>query len=159
MHKMFQKKISKQKGFTLTEILIAIAIVAIMSTVVALNFLGETDKARLIRVKGDLSTLQSALNSYYSENGFFPTTDQGLNALVQKPTSEPVPGNYRNGGYVSGGSIVKDPWDSNYQYISPGQNGDYDLFSMGADRRPGGEGKFQDIGTWNMNTVKLNEQQ
>ncbi len=158
MQKMMKKIDKKQKGFTLTEILIAIAIVAIMSTVVALNFLGETDKARLIRVKNDLTSLQAALNSYYSDNGFFPTTDQGLQALVQKPSQEPVPGNYRRGGYISGGSIVKDPWDSSYQYISPGQNGEYDLFSMGADKRPGGEGKFQDIGTWNMNTVKFNDE-
>lgn len=151
------KRMQKSKGFTLTEILIAIAIVAIMSTVVALNFMGQTDKASLTRVKGDLATLQSALNSYYSDNGFFPTTDQGLKALVQKPTQEPIPATYPRGGYLSGSEVTKDPWNSDYQYIYPGQYGEFDLFSMGKDRRPGGEGKSQDIGTWNMNSIQLND--
>ncbi len=148
--------LNKAKGFTITEILVALAIVAIMSTVIAVNFLGKTEEAKFTRVKGDLTNLQSALMSYYNDNGFFPTTDQGLDALVRKPTLEPVPNNYQRGGYISGGGVVNDPWGKPYQYISPGIENDYELFSMGADGRPGGEGKFQDIGVWNMNAINFN---
>lgn len=155
--KMKQVK-KQQSGFTLTEILIALAIVAIMGTVVTLSLLGNTDRAMVTKLKSDIGTIQQALEQYSLDNGFYPTTDQGLQALINRPNGEPVPTQYSRGGYLGSKSIPKDPWKQQYLYISPGANGDYDLFTFGKDRRQGGEGENKDIGNWNIDQVNFNAQ-
>lgn len=152
-----KKQIKKQSGFTLTEILIAMAIVAIMGTVVVLNLIGNVDQANLQKLKADLGTLETALTSYKIENGFYPTTDQGLRALIEKPSSNPIPTNYPRGGYLGQKTVPLDPWRREYLYVSPGRNGDYDLFTLGSDGRQGGEGENMDIGTWNIHEANFNK--
>ncbi|WP_223670687.1 type II secretion system major pseudopilin GspG [Kangiella shandongensis] len=144
------------KGFTLTEILIALAIVAIMGTVVTLSLIGNVNKANLEKLKGDINTLKTALTSYKVDNGTYPTTEQGLEALIRRPTSEPVPQNYPSSGYLGSSAVPKDPWKRNYIYIYPGRHGDFDLYTLGNDGREGGEGENMDIGTWNLHEANFN---
>ncbi|NVK22851.1 MAG: type II secretion system major pseudopilin GspG [Kangiellaceae bacterium] len=151
-------KAKAQSGFTLTEILIAMAIVAIMGTIVVLSLIGNVDKANIQKLKADLGTIETALNSYKLDNGFYPTTDQGLRSLIEKPTSEPIPSNYPRGGYLGSKAIPKDPWKREYIYVSPGRNGDFDLFTLGLDGRQGGEGENMDIGTWNVHEANFNQE-
>jgi general secretion pathway protein G len=141
-------KQTKQTGFSLLEILVAMAIMAILGGIMAANFLGETDKARLQKLKGDIEALDSALLRYNLDNFSFPTTEQGLESLVSKPDSQPEPKNYPNGGYLK--KLQNDPWGNPYQYIYPGENGQYDIYSLGADGQEGGEGPNADIGSWNV---------
>ena len=146
----------KVKGFTLTEILIALAIVAIMGTFVTLSLIGNVDKANIQKLKGDIGTLKTALQTYKIDNGYYPTTEQGLQALVQRPTSEPIPQNYPSSGYLGSTSVPKDPWKRDYIYIYPGRHGDFDLYTLGGDGREGGEGENKDIGTWNLHEANFN---
>ncbi|ACV27722.1 type II secretion system major pseudopilin GspG [Kangiella koreensis] len=146
----------KQKGFTLTEILIALAIVAIMGTVVTLSLLGNTDKANLQKLKSDLGTIEMALQNYKLDNGYFPTTEQGLRALIEKPSTNPVPQNYPRNGYLGSRAIPTDPWKREYVYMQPGRNHDYDLYTLGADGRPGGDGENMDISPWNVHEANFN---
>ncbi|GAA4344969.1 type II secretion system major pseudopilin GspG [Kangiella taiwanensis] len=157
MKRLYTHKMKKQvKGFTLTEILIALAIVAIMGTFVTLSLMGNVDKANLQKLKGDLNTLKTALNSYKIDNGFYPSTEQGLDALIRRPTSDPIPQNYQSSGYLGSSAVPKDPWKRDYIYIYPGQYGDFDLYSLGNDGQEGGEGENKDIGTWNLHEANFN---
>ncbi|WP_083217753.1 type II secretion system major pseudopilin GspG [Kangiella sediminilitoris] len=152
-----KSKMNKRaKGFTLTEILIALAIVAIMGTVVTLSLIGNVNKANLEKLKGDINTLKTALTSYKVDNGTYPTTEQGLEALIRRPTSEPVPQNYPSSGYLGSSAVPKDPWKRDYIYIYPGRHGDFDLYTLGNDGREGGEGENMDIGTWNLHEANFN---
>lgn len=146
----------RAKGFTLTEILIALAIVAIMGTVVTLSLIGNVNKANLEKLKGDINTLRTALTSYKVDNGTYPTTEQGLEALIRRPTSEPVPQSYPSSGYLGSSAVPKDPWKRDYIYIYPGRHGDFDLYTLGNDGREGGEGENMDIGTWNLHEANFN---
>ena len=136
-----------QRGFTLLEIMVVVAIIAILSTVVAVNLVGKVDDAKLARAKSDIQSLTSALQLYKLDNGSYPTTEQGLKALTQKPTVAPVPNNWKTGGYLD--KLPQDPWGRDFQYLSPGVKGEVDVFSFGADGAPGGEGADADIGSWN----------
>lgn len=157
MKRFNMKKMNKRaKGFTLTEILIALAIVAIMGTFVTLSFMGNVDKANVQKLKGDLNTLKTALQSYKIDNGTYPSTEQGLQALIHRPTSEPIPHNYPSAGYLGSSAIPKDPWQREYIYIYPGRHGDFDLYTLGNDGREGGEGENKDIGTWNIHEANFN---
>lgn len=147
----------RNKGFTLTEILIALAIVAIMGTVVTLNLIGNTDKANLQKLKADLGTMKTALTTYKLDNGFYPTTEQGLEALIHRPTGDPIPQNYPSGGYLGSSALPKDPWRRDYIYIYPGRNGDFDLYTLGGDGREGGEGENMDIGNWNVHDANFSQ--
>lgn len=137
----------KQQGFTLIEIIVVVVIIGILATFVAPKFLGRTDDARITKAKNDIVALESALELYKLDNYTYPTTDQGLEALVNEPTSEPVPANWKQGGYIK--KLQKDPWQRDYLYLSPGENAEIDIYSLGADGIEGGEGPNADIGNWN----------
>lgn len=138
----------KQQGFTLIEIIVVVVIIGILATLVAPKFLGRTDDARITKAKADIKALESSLELYKLDNYAYPTTDQGLEALVSAPTSEPVPANWKEGGYIK--HLSKDPWQRDYQYLSPGEHGEVDIYTLGADGVDGGEGANADIGNWNM---------
>ena len=136
----------KTQGFSLIEILVVVVIIAVMVAIVAPQFLGEAKKARITRVKADIQQIESALDRFQLDNGFYPTMEQGLEALVRKPDIEPEPKNYPPGGYLK--RLPKDPWGNEYVYVYPGEHGVYDIYSLGADGEEGGEGVNADIGNW-----------
>lgn len=130
-----------QDGFTLIELMVVILIIGLLATIVVQSLRGATEKAKRTKAQADIAELKTALDRYYLDNGQYPTTEQGLQALVASPTSGPVPANYEDGGYVQ--SIPLDPWGHAYVYQSDG-NG-YVLKSYGADGQPGGTGRNADI--------------
>lgn len=133
-------------GFTLIEVMVVVVILGILAAVIVPKIMGRPDEARLVKARQDIRTLQSALQLYRLDNFVYPTTEQGLEALVDRPVDEPVPPNWKDGGYVE--RLPKDPWGNDYQYLSPGVNGEIDIFSYGADRQPGGAGTSEDVGNW-----------
>ncbi|GAB3532353.1 type II secretion system protein GspG [Photobacterium proteolyticum] len=138
----------KQRGFTLLEVMVVIVILGVLASLVVPNLLGNKEKADQQKVVTDISALEQALDMYKLDNSVYPNTDQGLDALVTKPSSSPEPRNYRDGGYIK--RLPKDPWGNEYNYVMPGENGAVDIFSLGADGQDGGEGVNTDIGNWNM---------
>lgn len=132
------------RGFTLIELIVAITIVAVMGAVVVPAVMNHVSEARRTAAKSDVNTLTQALKLYRMDNGRYPTGEQGLNALVAKPTAGPTPGNWKV--YVE--KLPKDPWGNPYQYDNPGLKGEIDVYSLGADGKPGGEGNDADIGSW-----------
>jgi general secretion pathway protein G len=135
-------------GFTLLEIMVVVVILGILAALVAPNVIRRIDDANATKARQDIRALETALNLYRMDNFRYPTTDQGLEALVTKP-SDPNVRNWKPGGYVR--SLQKDPWGNDYAYISPGtRGGDYDLYTLGADNQQGGEGPDADIGNWNV---------
>ena len=137
-------------GFTLIEIMVVIVILSMLAILVGPKIIGRTDDAKIADAKVQIRNLESALKLYKLDNGVFPGTEQGLQALTTKPETGVIPRNYRDGGYVEAKTVPKDPWGNDYMYISPGEHGDYDLYSMGADSARGGEGKDADIESWDM---------
>lgn len=137
-----------QGGFTLIEIMVVVVILGILAAFVVPRLMDRPDEARIVKAKQDIRALESALNLYKLDNFIYPTTQQGLESLVQKPGGEPEPRNYKSGGYIK--TLPKDPWGNAYQYLQPGTHGEFDLFSLGADNQPGGEGASGDIGNWNL---------
>jgi general secretion pathway protein G len=135
-------------GFTLLEIMVVVVILGILAALVAPNVIRRIDDANVTKVKQDIRALETALNLYRMDNFRYPTTEQGLEALVKQP-ADPNIRNWKQGGYVR--SLQKDPWGNDYAYISPGtRGGDYDLYTLGADNQQGGEGPDADIGNWNI---------
>lgn len=134
-------------GFTLIEIMVVVIIIGLLAAVVVPQFLGRVDDARIAKAKQDIQAFDTALTLYKLDNFKYPTTDQGLRALVEKP-DDPTIHNWRPGGYAK--RINKDPWGNDYQYVYPGTHGEYDLYSFGADGQPGGEGINADVGNWNL---------
>lgn len=133
----------RARGFTLIEIMVVVVILAILGTLVAPQILGRIDEARVTKARNDLRLYESALDLYRMDNFRYPTTDQGLDALVRKP-NDPSLKNWRADGYVK--QLVKDPWGHDYLYVAPGSNGTpYDLLSLGADGQPGGQGIDADL--------------
>lgn len=143
-------EIRARGGFTLIEIMAVVLIIGLLSTIVGVAIFSQVDKGRVTAARAQISNLEGVLELYRMDNGRFPTTEQGLRALVRRPTSPPEPRSYPEGGYVQGGRIPLDPWGSPYQYESPGQQNphSYDLWSWGGDGEPGGEGVEADIGNW-----------
>jgi general secretion pathway protein G len=139
---------ARQGGFTLLEIMVVVVIIGILAALVVPNIIGRPDEARAIAAKQDVASLMQALKLYRLDNLRYPTTEQGLQALVARATTGPIPPNWRAGGYVE--RLPKDPWGNPYQYLNPGVQGEIDLFSHGADGAPGGEGINADIGSWNL---------
>jgi general secretion pathway protein G len=139
----------RQRGFTLIEIMVVVVILGILAAVVVPRIMDRPDQARMVKAKQDIRMLESQLNMYKLDNFYYPSTQQGLDALVTKPAGDPEPRNYRSGGYIA--KLPKDPWGQPYQYLQPGtKSGDFDLFSLGADGRPGGEGPAADVGNWDL---------
>ncbi len=137
---------SHARGFTLIEIVVAVAILAILSSIIAFKVIGNVETALIAKAKTDVQSLSSALNMYKLNNFTYPSTDQGLRALVEKPSGQPEAANWQTGGYID--RLQKDPWNRDYQYLSPGQHGEFDVYSLGKDGQLGGEGENADIGNW-----------
>lgn len=138
----------RNNGFTLIEIMVVVVILGILAAIVVPKVMDRPDSARITKAKQDIRALESALNLYKLDNFNYPSTDQGLEALVRKPSGNPEPRNWKQGGYLD--RLPKDPWGNDYQYLQPGVRGEIDLFTFGADGRPGGDGMNADIGNWNL---------
>lgn len=138
----------KQTGFTLIEVMVVVVILGILAALVVPKIMGRPDEARIVAARQDIATLMQALKLYKLDNIGYPTTEQGLQALTAKPASAPVPPNWKSGGYID--RLPKDPWGHEFQYLNPGLHGEIDVFSLGADGAPGGEGNDADIGSWSL---------
>lgn len=141
---------SRERGFTLLEIIVVVFILSLLAAIVAPRIIGRTDDARIEATKVQMKNFETALKLFKMDNGFYPDTQQGLEALVEKPGTGRMPQNYKEGGYLEQRKIPLDPWGNPYVYVSPGLNGDYDILSYGADAKEGGEGKNADIKSWDM---------
>lgn len=139
---------SAQRGFTLMEIMVVIFIIGLLVAIVAPNVLGNQDQAMRQKARADIATLEQALDMYRLDNLRYPSSEQGLAALMTKPQTEPLPRQWRTDGYIR--RLPEDPWGNAYGYRSPGQQGRIDLYSLGADGQEGGEGMDADIGNWNL---------
>lgn len=137
---------SKQLGFTLIEVMVVIAIIGIMASLIVPKIMSKPDEARVIAAKQDISTLVQALKLYRLDIGRYPSSQQGLQSLVEKPVIEPVPQNWKTGGYLD--RLPNDPWGNTYQYTNPGVRSEIDVFSFGADNKSGGTGFDADLGNW-----------
>ena len=144
------KQLNNKRGFTLIEIMVVIVILALLAALVGPKILGRTDDAKIQTTKTQIRSMESALKLYKLDNGVYPTTEQGLNSLVAKPAVGVIPKNYKDGGYLESKQVPKDGWGNDYIYVSPGEHGDYDLSSYGADGVKGGEGKNADIYSWDL---------
>ncbi len=140
-----KKKVS---GFTLIEIMVVIVILGILAAVVVPRIMDNPDKARMVKAKQDIRALEGALDLYRLDNFNYPSTDQGLEALVSEPSGSPEANNWKTGGYMK--RLPADPWGNEYQYLSPGVNGEVDIYTFGADGEEGGEDVNADIGNWNL---------
>ena len=138
----------KFTGFTLIEVMIVVVILGILAAVIVPNILDRPDQAKVTAAKSDIAVIMQQLKLYRLDNATYPSTDQGLGALTVKPTTNPVPPNWKTGGYLE--RLPNDPWKRPYLYLNPGVKGEIDVFSYGADFQPGGEGPNADIGSWNL---------
>ena len=138
--------VARQGGFSLVEILVVLVIMGLLISVVAPTVLNQADDARVKKVHADFKAIETALKIYRLDNYVYPTTEQGLEALVEASTLEPEPRNFKQGGYL--GELPIDPWGRPYLYLSPGENRDVDIYSLGADGLSGGEGQNADVGNW-----------
>ena len=138
--------IRRHSGFTLIEIMVVVVIMGVLAALLVPRLMGRTDDARMLAAKQDIATLMQALKLYRLDNQRYPTTEQGLQALIARPTNGPQPANWKSGGYID--RLNKDPWGNIYQYMSPGTRSEVDIFSYGADGQPGGTGNDADIGSW-----------
>jgi general secretion pathway protein G len=139
-------RLSPNVGFTLIELMVVVAILGILAALVVPKIMSRPDEARAAAARQDISTLSQALKLYRLDNRRYPTSEQGLQALVTKPTTAPIPDNWKGGGYIE--KLPLDPWAKPYQYLNPGLHGEIDIFSFGADGAPGGQGVDADIGNW-----------
>lgn len=136
------------RGFTLIEIMVVITILGILAALIVPRIVGRTDDARIAAAKQDIAQVMSALKLYRLDNGRYPTTEQGLRALIEKPTTEPIPNNWKKN--LERNDMPKDPWGNEYLYLNPGLKGEIDVFSYGRDGQAGGEGPDADIGSWQL---------
>lgn len=148
--KLCKLTINNEKGFTLLELIVVVFILGLLAAIVAPKIIGRTDDARIADAKIQIRNFETALKLYKLDNGFYPETSQGLQALVEQPTTGRIPQKYRQGGYLEQKSIPDDPWGNPYLYLCPGLHGDFDIVSFGADGKEGGEGKDADIRNWDM---------
>jgi general secretion pathway protein G len=145
-----QARARRLRGFTLIELMVVIAILGILAALIVPKFVGFTDDARVSAARQDIASIMQALKIYRIDNGMYPSTEQGLRALIEKPTTEPIPPNWRQGGYLERNTVPVDPWKREYKYLNPGLHGEIDVFSYGRDGQAGGEGYDADIGSWNL---------
>jgi len=143
-HKCGREK--RESGFTLIEVMVVVVILSILAAIVVPKIMGKPDEARITKVQSDIRSLSAALDLYRLDNFTYPSSDQGIEALVTAPAGLSNGARYQEGGYID--RMPKDPWGNNYNYLQPGTHGTYDLYSFGADNAPGGEGVNADIGNW-----------
>jgi general secretion pathway protein G len=136
----------RARGFTLVEIMVVVVILGILAVLVVPRVVGRTDEARITAARHDIAAIMQALKLYRLDNGRYPTTEQGLAALVTRSQSQPAPSNWKQ--YLD--RVPKDPWGNAYQYLNPGVRGEIDVFTLGADSQPGGSGSDADIGSWDL---------
>ena len=136
------------RGFTLIELMVVIVILGILAGLIIPRIMGRPEEAKQLKAKMTIESLETALNLYKLDNGGYPDTEQGLQALIEKPETGNIPKNWREGGYIEKGKLPKDPWGNDFVYLSPGVHGPYDIISYGYDGVPGGEDKNKDINSW-----------
>jgi general secretion pathway protein G len=142
--------VSERGGFTLLELVIVIAILSLLAAIIAPKMMGRADDAKIADAKIQIRNIETALKLYKLDNGSYPDTEQGLEALISKPATGNVPNKYREGGYLEQKKVPLDPWGNPYIYVSPGIHGDFDILSYGSDGKDGGTGKDADITNWDM---------
>ena len=147
---MLKKLSHKHQGFTLIELMVVIIILGILAMWVAPKIMDRPGEARQMKVRLDIQNLETALKLYKLDNGPYPGTEQGLQALVEMPESGTIPKKWKKGGYLEKGRVPKDPWGNDFIYLSPGLKGDFDIISYGADGVPGGEDENKDINNWEL---------
>jgi len=143
-------KIIDVRGFTLIELMVVLVILGVLASLIVPRIMSRPEEARRIKARVDIQSLETALKLYSLDNGDYPTTEQGLQALVEPPATGILPKNWREGGYLEKGKVPEDPWGNDYIYLSPGSHGDFDLVSYGADGEAGGEGKNADVVSWEL---------
>jgi general secretion pathway protein G len=136
------------RGFTLIELMVVIVILGILAGLIIPRIMGRPEEAKQLKAKLTIESLETALNLYKLDNGGYPDTEQGLQALIEKPETGNIPKKWREGGYIEKGKLPKDPWGNDFIYLSPGAHGPYDIISYGYDGVPGGEDKNKDINSW-----------
>jgi len=146
---MLRKKMNI-RGFTLIELMVVLVILGVLATLIIPRIMGRPEEARRIKARVDIQSLETALKLYSLDNGAYPSTEQGLQALVEAPSTGTLPKAWRDGGYLEKGKVPKDPWGNEFIYLSPGNHGEFDLVSYGAEGAPGGEGKDEDVANWDL---------
>ncbi|MBW2252090.1 MAG: type II secretion system major pseudopilin GspG [Deltaproteobacteria bacterium] len=141
-------KIKTTHGFTLIELMVVIVILGILVSFIAPRLMGRPDEAKQVKARIQMESLETAIKLYKLDSGIYPTTEQGLQALVEQPQTGTLPKKWRKGGYLEKGKVPKDPWGNEFIYLSPGAHGDYDIIAYGADGVPGGEEFDKDINSW-----------
>lgn len=139
-----------ERGFTLIELMVVIVILGILAGLIVPRIMGRPEEARRMKARIQMESIETALKLYKLDNGKYPTTDQGLQALVEPTEVGGLARQWRDGGYLEKGKVPKDPWRNEYVYLSPGVNGDFDLISYGADGQPGGEAENADVNSWEL---------
>ncbi|MBU1170461.1 MAG: type II secretion system major pseudopilin GspG [Proteobacteria bacterium] len=145
---MKQSRLIDSKGFTLIELLVVIVVLGLLAGIIAPKILGRVDDAKIESAKANIVSFETALGMYKLDNGIYPDTEQGLQALVEAPSSGTLPKKWKKGGYLQKNKVPQDPWKNDYVYICPGAHGDYDITSYGKDGMSGGEDEDKDINNW-----------
>jgi general secretion pathway protein G len=140
--------VGDRRGFTLIELMVVIVILGILAGLIVPRIMGRPEQAKRVKARMQIESITTALKLYKLDSGSYPTTEQGLQALVEQPSSGTIPKKWRKGGYLEKGQVPKDPWGNEFIYLSPGMHDDFDLISYGADGSSGGEDKNADINSW-----------
>jgi general secretion pathway protein G len=146
----YNRKRLGTQGFTLIEIMVVLVILGILAGLIVPRIMGRPDEARRMKAKIQIQSFETALQLYKLDTGNYPTTEQGLKALVEPPSTGELAKSWREGGYLEKGQVPRDPWGNDYVYLSPGAQGEFDITSYGADGVAGGEGKNEDINSWDL---------